>query len=136
MRHQRLRITFRHECVTGIGGPVEPQRQILFSDVKVSGTHAASLEMVRLHEANVTAIDCVTYALPESYRPDVLDGTHVLRRTYRAPGIPYLTRWNEDKDTVARIRTSVLQIFADSDFTTARRAAVPQGCRAAAPRDL
>lgn len=29
MRHQRLGITFRHECVTGIGGPVEPQRQIL-----------------------------------------------------------------------------------------------------------
>ena len=93
-----------------------------FSDVKVSGTHAASLEMVRLHEADVTAIDCVTYALLESYRPDVLDGTHVLGRTYRAPGIPYVTRWNEDKDTVARIRTSVLQVFADSDFTTARRA--------------
>ena len=93
-----------------------------FSEVKVSGTHAASLEMVRLHEADVTAIDCVTYALIESYRPNVLDGTRALGRTYRAPAIPYVMRWNEDKNTVARIRTSVLQTFADSDFTTARRA--------------
>jgi len=92
-----------------------------FSDVKVSGAHTASLEMVRLHEADVTAIDCVTYAMLESYRPDILDGTQVLGHTYRAPGIPYVTHWDEHKDTVARIRTSVLQTFADSDFATARR---------------
>lgn len=87
----------------------------------MSGAHTASLEMVRLHEADVTAIDCVTYAMLESYRPDILDGTQVLGHTYRAPGIPYVTHWDEHKDTVARIRTSVLQTFADSDFATARR---------------
>ena len=92
-----------------------------FSEVKVSGSHAVSLEMVRRHEADVTAIDCVTYALFESYRPEALSGTRALGRTYRAPAIPYVTRWNEDKDTVARLRTAVLETFADSAFTTVRR---------------
>ncbi len=93
-----------------------------FSQVKVSGAHAASLEMIKRGEASVTAIDCVTYALLEAYRPEALAGTRKLGRTYRAPAIPYVARTGQDGQTVARMRTAVARAFADPDLRTARQA--------------
>ena len=93
-----------------------------FSQVKVSGSHAASLQMIRRGEADVAAIDCVTYALMEAYRPAALAGTRRLGRTYRAPAIPYVTRWNVDEDTLERMRTALYRTFADPDLAPACRA--------------
>ena len=93
-----------------------------FSKVKVSGTHAGSLALISRGEADVAAIDCVTYALIEAYRPAALAGTRRLGLTYRAPGIPYVTRWSVDEDTVARMRTALFRAFADPDLASACRA--------------
>ena len=93
-----------------------------FSRVKVSGSHAASLAMIRRGEADVAAIDCVTYALMEAYRPAALVGTRKLGRTYRASGIPYVTRWNVAEDTVRRMRSALYRAFADPDLASACRA--------------
>ncbi len=93
-----------------------------FSQVKVSGTHAASLEMIKRGEAEVAAIDCVTYALMEAYRPAALAGTRRLGRTYRAPAIPYVTRWNVEEDTVRRMQSALYRTFADPGLATACRA--------------
>ncbi len=93
-----------------------------FSEVKVSGTHVASLEMIRRGEADVAAIDCVTYALLESYRPAALAGIRKLGRTYRAPAIPYVTRWDYDDDRVERLRAGIFNAFADPHLITTRQA--------------
>ncbi len=93
-----------------------------FSEVKVSGAHAASLEMIRLGEADVAAVDCVTYALLESYRPAALVGLRKLGRTYRAPAIPYVTRWDHDDDRIERLQAALFNAFADSHITTTRQA--------------
>lgn len=93
-----------------------------FSEVKVSGSHAASLETIRRGAAEVAAIDCVTYALLESYRPAALAGTRRLGTTYRAPGIPYVTRAMIDDDTVARMRAAVYRSFAEPGLAGARHA--------------
>ena len=93
-----------------------------FSQVKVSGAHAASLEMIKRGEASVTAIDCVTYALLEAYRPEALAGTRKLGRTYRAPAIPYVTCTSRGDQTVARMRTAVARAFADPNLRGARQA--------------
>ena len=93
-----------------------------FSQVKVSGAHAASLEIIKRGEADVTAIDCVTYALLEAYRPEALAGTRKLGRTYRAPAIPYVTCTSRGDQTVARMRTAVARAFADPNLRGARQA--------------
>ncbi len=93
-----------------------------FSEVKVSGSHAASLEMVRRGEADVAAIDCVTYALIARHRPAAVTGTRTLGRTYQAPAVPYVARANVDHETVARMRTAVFRTFADSNLAAVRRA--------------
>ena len=98
-----------------------------FSRVKVSGTHAGSLDMIRRGEAEVAAIDCVTYALLGRYRPDALSGIRKLGRTYWAPGIPYVTRATLAEDTIDRIRAAVFRTFADPGLATVRQALLLQG---------
>ena len=93
-----------------------------FSKVRVSGSHAASLAMLRNREADVASIDCVTYALLESYRPQALSGTRMLGWTYRAPAIPYVTRSDADDNIVARMRCALHDIFDNPDFRTTRQA--------------
>ena len=92
-----------------------------FSKVKVSGSHAASLEMIRNGEAEVASIDCVTYALLESYRPSALNGVRKLGRTYRAPAIPYVTRWLENDERIERLQTAIFDAFADVHLTATRQ---------------
>ena len=98
-----------------------------FSHVKVSGTHAGSLEMIKRGAADVAAIDCVTYALLGRYRPDALAGLRKLGRTHLAPGIPYVTRAALAEDTTARIRAAVFRTFADPGLATVRQALLLQG---------
>jgi ABC-type phosphate/phosphonate transport system substrate-binding protein len=92
-----------------------------FAHGKVSGTHVDSLEMIKRGEADVAAIDCVTYALLERHRPATLSGIRKLGRTDRAPGIPYVTRSTVAKDTVARMRTALFRTFDDPHLTTVRQ---------------
>ena len=98
-----------------------------FSKVRISGSHPASLEMLRSREADVAAIDCVTYALLGSYRPEALAGTRMLGWTDRAPAIPYVTRLDADDGTVARMRGALHDVFDDPDFSTTRQALYLKG---------
>ena len=71
-----------------------------FSDVKVSGSHLASLEMIRQREADVAAIDCVTLALFERHLDDATRGVRILGQTYRAPAPPYVVRVSTPADEI------------------------------------
>ncbi len=61
-----------------------------FGRVQVSGSHLASMAMVLTGEADVAAIDCVTYALAERHAPRLVAGLRVLQRTVSAPGLPLI----------------------------------------------
>ncbi|HTJ90442.1 MAG TPA: PhnD/SsuA/transferrin family substrate-binding protein [Acidocella sp.] len=45
-----------------------------FAEVRVTGGHAASLAAIQKGEADVAAIDCVTFALLARWRPDAVSG--------------------------------------------------------------
>jgi len=93
-----------------------------FSDVKISGSHAASIDMVCNRVADVAAIDCVTYALIDWFRPDAVKGIRILGRTYRAPGIPYVMRACENQDRLARMRSAIVRTFSNPALNDVRRA--------------
>ncbi len=118
-----------HSGMNALRALVAPvsDRGRFFSHVRVSGTHADSLEMIKRGEAEVAAIDCVTYALLGRYRPDALCGIRKLGRTHLAPGIPYVTRATLAEDTIARIRAAVFRSFADPGLATVRQALLLEG---------
>ncbi len=111
-----------HSGMSALRALVAPRNQggRFFSRVLVSGSHVASLALLRNGKADVTAIDCVTYALLDAYRPVALTGTRVLGTTDWAPGIPYVTRTTMNEAKVARMEAAIYRVFADPHLATAR----------------
>ena len=84
-----------------------------FSRVRETGAHIDSIVMVAKGEADVAAIDCVTYAILERHRPAAVEGVRVLSHTDYGPGIPYVTRTNADPETVEKMREAIVDAFGD-----------------------
>lgn len=93
-----------------------------FGHIIQSGAHAMSLAMVATGEADVCAVDCVTFALLRRYRPVAVNGLRVLARTKRAPSLPYVTRADAPRDLVQRLRAGLFAAFADPTIDAAREA--------------
>ena len=82
-----------------------------FGKVKVSGSHVRSIEMVRAGEADVAAIDCVTYTLLRRYRPSCLAGTRILAPSDPVPAPPYVTSRDYPPETVARMQNALTSVL-------------------------
>jgi ABC-type phosphate/phosphonate transport system substrate-binding protein len=78
--------------------------------VTVTGAHAASAEAVAVGEADVAAIDCVTFALLQRLRPAVTRPLRVLAWTAPSPGLPLITA----VATSAGARAAVSRALADT----------------------
>jgi ABC-type phosphate/phosphonate transport system substrate-binding protein len=82
-----------------------------FGTVKVSGAHMRSVEMVRAGEADVAAIDCVTYTLLGRYRPSCLSGIRILAPTDPVPAPPYVTSRDYPPETLARMQHALTSVL-------------------------
>jgi ABC-type phosphate/phosphonate transport system substrate-binding protein len=69
--------------------PLHRQGQF-FANVQISGSHVYSLQAVGAREADVAAIDCVTYELLRRYRPESLRQVRVLCECTPMPAPPYV----------------------------------------------
>lgn len=91
-----------------------------FGSIRVSGGHAESLNEIARGEADVAAIDCVTYELLRRCRPRTVAATRVVGRTVRAPGLPYVTRLDAAPELRERLAAGLLRAFADPSLASAR----------------
>lgn len=82
-----------------------------FGGIKISGAHVQSIAMVRAGEADVAAIDCVTYTLLRRYRPQSLSGTRILQRTEPVPPPPYVSSRDYPPETVARMQAALVSVL-------------------------
>lgn len=108
--------------------PLAPGRRF-FASVVVSGSHAASLALVRRGKADVCAVDCVSHALLTRYRPDAVAGLRLLTASPAAPGLPYVTAASLAADDVARLRDGLMEALADPRLRAAREALLIAGVR-------
>lgn len=98
-----------------------------FARTAISGSHAESLAMVARGEADVCAVDCVTYALLARYRPRAVDGLRCLAEGPCAPGLPYVTRAGLDQDSLARLRAGLFAALDDPALAGPRAALFIEG---------
>jgi ABC-type phosphate/phosphonate transport system substrate-binding protein len=91
-----------------------------FASVTVSGGHALSLAMIAGGQADVAAIDCITYALLLRCRPHLLEDTRIIAQTAAAPAGPYVTHASTSSGRVARLRSGLAQAVHDSGLAAAR----------------
>lgn len=61
-----------------------------FAQVLLSGSHDSSLALVQTGQADVCAVDCVTFANLAEHRPEAVFGLRVLTRTEQAPSLPWI----------------------------------------------
>lgn len=95
------------------GGP-------FFQSVVLSGGHLNSLRMVCDGEADVAAIDCVTYTLLARHRPGAIECVRLLCHTPAAPGLPYITHRAADQDLLHRLRAGLEAACRDPELRDAR----------------
>ena len=91
-----------------------------FSGVLVTGAHAASAEAVASGEADVAAIDCVTWAHLQRLRPATTQALRVLAWTRDSPGLPLITSSLTDEATCASLRQALQDVARDPSLEAVR----------------
>lgn len=79
-----------------------------FGEVKWSGSHVGSIAMLRSGEADVAAIDCVTYGYLRAEMPRMLCGTKRLQYTASSPGLPLVASRHVPDAVLAALRAALL----------------------------
>ncbi len=98
-----------------------------FSRIVTSGSHPASVATVARGDADVAAIDCVTYTCLDRYRPSLLQGTRPLCYTEHAPGIPFVTRAGSDSNRIRQLQSALLEAFDEPEVRVAGAAVFIDG---------
>ena len=81
------------------------------------------MERVGAGEADVAAIDCVSFALATRVRPDLVAPLRVLTYGPSVPALPYVTSSRRSKAEITRIKRALIDAVADPDAVgRARRA--------------
>ncbi len=111
-------MTGRHllgDLVAGVGGAAG-----FFSEVQVTGSHAQSLARVASGDADVAAIDCVTFAHLQRSAPELVAETRVLLHTRETPALPFVLSAAQSEETATRVSRALAEAVADPATADAR----------------
>ncbi|MBV8428112.1 MAG: PhnD/SsuA/transferrin family substrate-binding protein [Hyphomicrobiales bacterium] len=100
-------------------------------EIVETGSHAGSLGCVAEGRADAAAIDCVTHALLERHRPEVVAKTRILAVTAPSPALPFVTTRNASESTVKVLRQALTEALTDPASEPARTALFLKGAVAA-----
>ncbi|QZX96935.1 PhnD/SsuA/transferrin family substrate-binding protein [Pantoea alfalfae] len=95
---------------------VAARQGVTFSQLLLSGGHRQSLAALRDSQADIAAIDCVSWALLARYAPDELRGLHIIGETPAAPGLPLITAASTSAARLETLRTALHQLVNDPAF--------------------
>jgi ABC-type phosphate/phosphonate transport system substrate-binding protein len=91
-----------------------------FASVVVSGSHRRSAGMVASGEADVAAVDCVSFAHFRGACPGVVAKLRVLSWTPASPSLPFITARSAGDSTVQLLRSALAGVFDDDTLAPVR----------------
>ncbi len=106
-----------------------------FGGVVVTGAHALSAAAVAAGEADVCAIDAVTWALIQRTRPSLAKDLRVLDWTPASPGLPLITARATTPPARAALLSVLRRAMAAPELSGARRALCLAGLVSLPERD-
>lgn len=62
-----------------------------FDSIQISGAHERSMQMISAGNADVAAIDCITFGLLQQHRPEALQNMRIICETHAQTAPPYVT---------------------------------------------
>lgn len=95
----------------------------------ITGSHAGSLEAIEAREADVAAVDAVTFSLIKRSMPEALASFRVLGRSPLAPAPPYITSSVVAKDELERMRDALVDALADPALAACRDELMIRGAK-------
>ena len=98
-----------------------------FGPVTVTGSHIASIQGVASGDADVSAIDAVTWAHVRRWRPRIAARLRVLTWTEECPGLPLITAATTDHSTLAVLQGVLQDVVADPASAEARETLLLEG---------
>jgi len=98
-----------------------------FDAVTITGSHAASVEAVAAGEADVAAIDGVTWAHLQRLRPGATKALRVLSWTRATPGLPLIAAATIDAAHIAALRQALAAVVLDPELASTRAALMLKG---------
>jgi ABC-type phosphate/phosphonate transport system substrate-binding protein len=98
-----------------------------FASVQFSGSHLRSLELVAAGEADVTAIDCVTFAHITRLQPRLVSNLRVVDWTPASPCLPFVASRRMSEGTLSVLRSAITGVFADRALAPTRDALLLEG---------
>ena len=91
-----------------------------FGSTVVTGSHAASAELVSDGGADAAAIDCVTFALLKRYRPEAVRRLRILAQTAATPAPPFVTARATGTREVAALRDALEELTHAAEYADVR----------------
>ena|SRR5271166_3314079 len=106
-----------------------------FGEVRVTGSHAASVEAVAEGRADIAAIDCVTYALTSRARPDLAARVAIVGETPVSPCLPFIASARQPPQAIEAVREALLTALNEPSLAEARETLGLCGASLTSPAD-
>ncbi|PNM11608.1 phosphate ABC transporter substrate-binding protein [Yersinia enterocolitica] len=91
-----------------------------FSRAVASGGHYRSIEMIQQRQADIAAIDCVSFALLQRDNPSAVAGLKIVAQTDIAPGLPLITSLATSKEQLNQIRQAITATVNSPEASSAK----------------
>jgi ABC-type phosphate/phosphonate transport system substrate-binding protein len=126
---QRRAVFNTHDSMSGLLALRHAARQVVgadgvdtpfFAAALESGGHRHSVRKVATGEADIAAIDAVTFALLHRIDPDLTGQVRVIGKTQQVPGLPFITSTATDEQAMSRLRAALTNAFSDPDLASVR----------------
>jgi ABC-type phosphate/phosphonate transport system substrate-binding protein len=106
-----------------------------FRAIVATGSHEASVTAVAEGRADLAAIDCVSFALLERGRPELIERVAVVAESPLSPGLPFIASDRLGAAAIVAVRQALLAALADPNLAGARAALGLKGARETSPAD-
>lgn len=87
-----------------------------FSATRFSGSHRQSLAALRAGEADIAAIDCITWALLRRNFPQELAGLEIIGETPLCAALPLITSAKTDAATLEKLRSALSELTSEKRY--------------------
>jgi ABC-type phosphate/phosphonate transport system substrate-binding protein len=91
-----------------------------FESIVLSGSHRRSVQMVAAGDADVAAVDCVSFAHFGRLYPSSIGLLRILGWTPSSPSLPFITAAGTSDRTLTKLRSSLAAVLADRDLDEVR----------------
>jgi ABC-type phosphate/phosphonate transport system substrate-binding protein len=91
-----------------------------FESIVLSGSHRRSVQMVASGNADVAAVDCVSFAHFRRLYPLFVAPLRILSWTPPSPSLPFITAAATSDTTLQRLRSSLAAVIADRAMDAVR----------------